>query len=112
MSSKKMSFTKPQSWCLPLVIYTALAAMSLIGIAFNAKKENKVKSFLMTLVSTLFWMYIMFELCRNSHEGWAWFLLLLPVILFAFFVAAVLIFGKGEPGPVNPPVNQEQMMMY
>lgn len=86
--------------CLPLMIYAALSSIALINTLFSNQKGS-MRMFLVTLVSVIFWSFIMYELCKNSREGWAWVLLLLPFVLVILGVIIILIINKGVLPPLT-----------
>ena len=72
--------------CLPALVYLVYAFLGLIGSHnfFNMSLLSIVASILFILV----WTWLLNLLCRKKHEGLAWILLLLPLVLF-FFILAV-----------------------
>lgn len=79
-------------WCWPLLIYIALAFLSILNLFFFHGE-----AFIFTLVSSIlfyiFWGGIMYLLCYHCHNGWAWFLLFLPFILIISLIIFLLFIG-------------------
>ena len=76
-------------WCIPVYIQIAIAVFQLVLIAvsrMSSKLTNATMSLLWNIVITV----ILYYLCENCHDGWAWFVLLLPIILN---VVATLLLG-------------------
>lgn len=87
-------------WCTPLIIYLILSVLGLAGI-LRQEKEPFNKRIACSLVWTLFWGLLMFELCNRCYEGWAWFVLVGPLVLvlliLVIFLGGVVDgFGKCE----------------
>lgn len=78
-------------WCTPLIIYLVLAGFGLLGTLFSSNTgAGKTTNMLFSLFWTLFWGVIMYQLCKNGHEGWSWFILLLPIAIW--FIVLLLLF--------------------
>ena len=95
------------SLCLPSGIYLVISLLSLvyyITISFTGKEPNKKNNTLQTVLIMLFklivmilWTLLLNLLCRNKHNGWAWFILLFPIIIFYFIIfGGVYIYSKNE----------------
>lgn len=71
--------------CTPALVYLVLA---LIGV-FSAMRNNGIMSGLGSLIFVAVWTWFLNYLCAKGHSGISWFLVFLPLILFAvmFFFA-------------------------
>lgn len=87
-------------WCPPTIIYLVL---SLVGLSMRAltgryRSEHGLMLFLIQLAFIGFWTWVMYWLCSMCWGGWAWFVLLFPLILglvlFVLFELEVLAFLK------------------
>lgn len=76
---------------LPLYIFVAVVIINLVLLIFGGANAGAILSFVILsfLMGLLIWW-----LCDIGQLGWAWFVLLLPII-WAFFTAAV---GAGVTG--------------
>jgi F0F1-type ATP synthase assembly protein I len=54
------------------------------------EKVNKPMSVLSALVSGAIWSLIIYFLCKYCHNKWAWFILLLPIIII---IGALIVLG-------------------
>lgn len=85
--------------CWPLYIYVALLVISLATTAFGPdyvdehkdgvvirKKINKPRVLVTTAVWGTLWSYLLYYLCGKCHEGWAWVVLFLPLVVFTGLV--------------------------
>ncbi len=82
-------------WCLPTVIYLILSIISVVSSLFidiGVFKEFGIILFFGHLIITSLFIYLMYWLCSNCNEKWAWFILLFPIITFLF----IAIFAFGE----------------
>lgn len=82
--------------CWPMYIYLVLAVPGAIASFFvpASKKTSRQAQIAGAVAGALWvalWAFIMWELCKHCHRGWAWFLLLLPVILFIGAAIAVYV---------------------
>ena len=89
---------KCEGWCLPAVIYIVLAVISLIlALLRDLTHLEKAQADQVRLITLLFhvgwviiWTCVLYWLCANCHQGWAWVILFLP-----FFIGlVVLVFGS------------------
>lgn len=71
----------------PLIIYLILGGLILLGQLFRFN----LMWFTIQVIFILFWSAIMYALCRRGHTGWAWFILLLPIVIWIVLVVLVTI---------------------
>lgn len=87
--------------CTPATIYLVLSAIGIIMIAFQnygmssnmycvgnvqCPVQSNVPIFIMKILYVAFWTFVLNSLCNYGYNQLAWFLLLLPFILFFVFV--------------------------
>ena len=87
--------------CTPATIYLVLSAIGIIMIAFQnygmsvnmycvgnvrCPVQSSVPIFIMKILYVAFWTFILNALCSYGYNQLAWFLLLLPFILFFIFI--------------------------
>ena len=87
--------------CTPATIYLVLSAIGIILIAFQnygmspnmycvgnvqCPVQSSAPIFIMKILYVAFWTFILNALCSYGYNQLAWFLLLLPFILFFVFV--------------------------
>ncbi len=90
--------------CTPATIYLVLSAIGIIMIAFQnygmspnmycvgnvqCPVQTTVPIFIMKILYVTFWTFILNTLCSYGYNQLAWFLLLLPFILFFIVVFMV-----------------------
>lgn len=90
--------------CTPATIYLVLSAIGIIMIAFQnygmspnmycvgnvqCPVQTTVPIFIMKILYVTFWTFILNTLCSYGYNQLAWFLLLLPFILFFIMVFMV-----------------------
>tara|TARA_Y100000389_G_C17323972_1_gene444530 strand:- start:173 stop:484 length:312 start_codon:yes stop_codon:yes gene_type:complete len=90
-------------WCLPVIIYIFLSVLSIlgtiIGMATNDTYKNKsvglkILPVLTQVVWICLWTFVMFRLCCRDNTGWAWFVLLLPIIVGVVIGVSIGISGN------------------
>ena len=96
---------KPTSWCWPFIIYVVLGLIAMIAnlyLLFTSKKVtigSGVVYVIFKLLFFLFFGWLIYYLCKKGHTGWAWVVLLLPLIIsviFTLFIFGILgAFGLG-----------------
>jgi energy-coupling factor transporter transmembrane protein EcfT len=80
-------------WCWPLIIYIIIVAISFIVILVSKKdKSMKENGLLWNILWAILFGLILYWLCSNCQNGWAWFLLLLPLIVLGV-IMAIFIMG-------------------
>ena len=81
-------------WCLPTVIYLGLSLLSLALSVLDGRYSNIPRVYFVQAFFIAFWTSIMYWLCSICYSGWAWFILLFPLILglvlFVYLEGAVL----------------------
>jgi len=90
--------------CTPATIYLVLSAIGIIIIAFQnygmspnmycvgnvrCPVQSSSPIFIMKILYVAFWTFVLNSLCNYGYNQLAWFLLLLPFILFFVFVFMV-----------------------
>lgn len=90
--------------CTPATIYLVLSAIGIIMIAFQnygmspnmycvgnvrCPVQSTAPVFIMKILYVAFWTFVLNSLCNYGYNQLAWFLLLLPFILFFAFVFMV-----------------------
>ena len=90
--------------CTPATIYLVLSAIGIIMIAFQnygmspnmycvgnvrCPVQSNTPIFIMKFLYVAFWTFVLNSLCNYGYNQLAWFLLLLPFILFFVFVFMV-----------------------
>lgn len=84
------------SVCWPLIVYIILTITALIAVLAvpNLDGGSKATTFIICLVWSLFWGFILWWLCRYCHWVWAWILLFVPFIInILFFIIVLLAVG-------------------
>ena len=100
---------KKCTWkCMPFIIYIILAVVSMLmtlmrKLPDNLEKKNITKAtiLLSQIVGTLLWSGFIAWLCQNCHEAWAWFFILLPVILGVLLLISLGLFIENIVKKVN-----------
>jgi hypothetical protein len=91
--------------CNPAFVYLALSVAAVLFIAFqnlgNTKTycvglfecevSNTLVVFLFKAIYILFWTFILNVLCKGGYKNIAWFLVLLPFILFFILIGWFLL---------------------
>jgi hypothetical protein len=87
--------------CVPFWVFSVLVCIQVLSILAHANTVDsdtglirsatlleKIKAVLKTLLLDLIIAAVIFYLCRNCKNDWAWFVLFLPIILMGllFFV--------------------------
>lgn len=107
--------------CMPAKIYlglTLISTLCYIGMMFHAESERKTEhvdvhtytylGLFMKLAFAIVWVVFLNYLCSKGHTRWAWFFLVMPFILMAFFVIMtmfVVSYTVGIARHVNNTVN-------
>ena len=87
--------------CAPFVVFVVLAVISTIIyliIAATSRKADVSQVIVYLLFHIIFYIlfgWLIYYLCKKGHQGWAWFLVLLPLILSSIFVIAIFGLALG-----------------
>jgi len=94
--------------CPPAMLYFVISlicfALSAIQNMQNNKKYNLgafscdvpscVAIFVVKIIYIIFWTWILNLMCKDGHSGIAWFLILIPFILFFILMLMVVMSQK------------------
>ena len=86
--------------CMPAKVYlflTVISTLMYVGMMVNAEQEKHPEANIdvhaYTLAGLFFklafavvWVVFLNYLCSKGHQGWAWFFLVMPIILMTFFI--------------------------
>ena len=105
--------------CMPAKIYLGLTLFSTLcylGMMFHAESERKTEhmdvhtytylGLFMKLAFAIVWVVFLNYLCSKGHTRWAWFFLVMPVILMAFFVIMTMFVVSYSVGVMTHVNNQ------
>ena len=98
--------------CTPASLYFTLSVFALICSMFENKGNQnsykvgsysfKVASlaivFMLQMVYIVFWTWILNLICKDGHKNIAWFLVLIPFILFFLLLGVLLTLDDGREG--------------
>lgn len=115
--------------CTPATIYIVLSAIGIIMIAFQnygmssnmycvgnvqCPVQTTVPIFIMKILYVAFWTFILNTLCSYGYNQLAWFLLLLPFILFFLmvFMVGTLLNKRTTSVPSTPSSSSSSSPFY
>ena len=104
-----MAIVGLQQLCLPAKVYLVISTIALLvmGIhnygnintyclgSYTCDVSSTVLVFVIKVLYILFWTWLLNLMCRSGASSIAWFLVLLPFILF-FVLLAVLLVSKAK----------------
>ena len=65
----------------PLYTQLFFALLNICLKIFSKETKDKTKRIAITIITQIFSSIFIFVLCNRNHPNWAWFFLLLPLIL-------------------------------
>jgi len=97
---------KIKSLCTPALVYFIISVLSLFGMLFDNLENtnqfcfgnvscnvaNTSTIFIVEILFLVFWTWLLNFICSRGYTNVAWFILLLPFILFML----ILLFGATE----------------
>lgn len=113
--------------CTPATVYLVLSAIGIILIAFQnygrspnmycvgnvqCAVQSTTPLFIMKILYVALWTFILNALCNYGYNQLAWFLLLLPFILFFIFVFMVGSLLNNRTTSVPPPTSSSASPFY
>ena len=90
------------SLCTPAKIYAVLAFISVllyVSMMVDADEKNEsdvnvhkytVLGVTCKVVFSIVWIVVLNYLCQTGHRNWAWFFLLMPILLMLFMVVGMM----------------------
>lgn len=104
-----MNFTKLRNLCTPAQIYLFIEVLIILAMVYQnwgygdntlcvgdyaCSVGSKTVLVISKFIYVAFWTFILNLMCRGGYKNFAWFLVLLPLILF--FVALTLLMITGD----------------
>lgn len=100
--------TKLKQLCTPSYVYFVISFVTLIFSAIQNMGNNRMYSlgsfscpvsnclfiFAMKIVVVLFWTWVLNLMCKDGHSEIAWFLVLLPFVVF--FMILVMVSSRAR----------------
>lgn len=106
-----MAFPKSlNELCTPAYIYFIISAIGLVLMAiqnlgnstryclgsFACEVPSTIIVFVVKIIYVLFWSWILNLMCKDGHKNIAWFLVLLPFVLFAVGIGMLMIYQNDK----------------
>jgi len=100
-----MAIVGLKNLCTPSYVYLVISMIALIimGLqnfgnintycvgSYSCDVTSTILIFMIKFVYILFWTWILNLMCRAGAPGIAWFLVLLPFLLFFIFIAVLMV---------------------
>ena len=97
-----------RNMCTPAMLYFTLSVLGLVlSVAQNMDDKNMYRLgtyatwvedkgiiFVFHAIYILFWTWVLNLMCKDNHGGVAWFLVLLPIMLFFMIIALFMLKGS------------------
>ena len=80
-------------FCTPVTIFLVISAIGLISQAVGVVQSYSANNLLILIggaLGTLLWFLLLNYLCSIDWTGLAWFLVLLPLLLFVFMLLLII----------------------
>ncbi len=106
-----MAFPKSlNELCTPAYIYFIISVVGLVLMAiqnlgnttkyclgsFACEVPSTIIVFVVKIMYILFWSWILNLMCKDGHKNVAWFLVLLPFVLFAVGIGMLMIYQNDK----------------
>jgi len=104
-----MNLTKLRNLCTPALVYLFIELWIILGMTYqnwdndaytlcvgeySCGVGNKIMLAISKLIYVAFWTFILNLMCKGGYKNFAWFLVMLPLILF-FVVLTVFMLSSG-----------------
>ena len=103
-------FDKIRELCTPAYVYLVISAITIVSMMFQdagssntyvcgmfeCPASNIPAIFFMKFLYVAFWTFVLDSICKSGHKQIAWFLLLLPIIMFFAIIGLGMIMAVGE----------------
>ncbi len=107
----KLSKINFRDYCTPALVYLAISSIVVIGVvlqnvfnednnelcigAYKCTFTHKLVILIFKVFYILFWTWLLNYLCKIGLKGLSWFILLIPFLLGAVIIGAVLVLAPG-----------------
>tara|TARA_Y100000389_G_scaffold99503_1_gene96248 strand:- start:9863 stop:10273 length:411 start_codon:yes stop_codon:yes gene_type:complete len=107
----KLSKINLRDYCTPALIYLGISSIVVIMLvlqnifnkddnqlcigAYKCTFTHKLLVLVFKVLYILFWTWILNYLCKKGYKGLSWFLILIPFLLAAVIIGAVLLIAPG-----------------
>jgi hypothetical protein len=112
-----MAIVGLRNLCTPAYVYLAVSLISLIVIAFQnlgntniycvgshtCDVTNTTIIFIIKLLYILFWTWVLNLICKDGSPAIAWFLVLLPLIVFFLLIILFVSYSTYNNTTINLP---------
>lgn len=107
-------------WCPPTIVYLILTTVAIMFSVVHPDVQTtneRISVVIAQILNGAIWTAVLYWLCSICYEGWAWFFLLLPLVLAVVFMLLIssLILGLMRQSPTPPSqgnVIRERMSNY
>jgi hypothetical protein len=92
--------------CTPAYIYFIISTIGIVLMAiqnlgnstryclgsFACEVPSTILVFVVKILYVLFWSWILNLMCKDGHKNIAWFLVILPIVLFAVIIGMLMMY--------------------
>lgn len=96
--------------CSPAYVYLVISAIAIISMMiqnagatntycvgmYECPASNLPAIFISKMIYVAFWTFVLDSICKAGHTRIAWFILLLPLILFFAIIGVGIVMAAGE----------------
>ena len=96
--------------CSPAYVYLVISVVSIVLMMiqnagssntycvgmFECEAKNIPLIFVMKFLYVAFWTFVLDSICKAGHKRIAWFILLLPIIMFFTIIGLGMVMAGGE----------------
>jgi hypothetical protein len=112
-----MAIVGLKNLCTPSYVYLVVSMIALIVIGiqnlgntnvycvgtYSCDVTNTALLFVIKLLYILFWTWVLNLICKAGAPGIAWFLVLLPILVFFLLISILLSYQTYRDTVINPP---------
>jgi hypothetical protein len=96
--------------CTPAYVYLVISAIAIVSLMiqnagasntycagmFECPASNLPAIFIMKFLYVAFWTFVLDSICKAGHKKVAWFILLLPIIMFFAIIGVGMLMAAGK----------------
>jgi hypothetical protein len=103
--------------CTPAYVYFIISVVGIVLMAiqnlgnstryclgsFACEVPSTIMVFVVKILYVMFWAWVLNLMCKDGHKNIAWFLVILPIVLFAVIIGMLMMYQNDKKSKQKKP---------
>jgi uncharacterized membrane protein len=103
--------------CTPAYVYFIISVIGIVLMAiqnlgnstryclgsFACEVPSTIMVFVVKILYVMFWAWLLNLMCKDGHKNIAWFLVILPIVLFAVIIGMLMMYQNDKKSKQKKP---------